>query len=78
MGMSRTGRPMAEITETRTGNWLVECACGFAENLGPHAGLSLAKDFLRYHIRGCSVVTNTRNIGFETNAQRWREAGGIA
>jgi hypothetical protein len=58
-----------EITETRTGNWLVECPCGWHDNLGRYASLSIAKDHVRHHMRQCPVPRGRTKIGYETNAQ---------
>jgi hypothetical protein len=64
-----------EITETRVGTWRVECPCGWHDDLGRYASLSIAKDHARYHMRHCPVVRDQRKIGYETNAQRWAERG---
>jgi hypothetical protein len=64
-----------EITETRVGTWRVECPCGWHDDLGRYASLSIAKDHARYHARHCPQISGRKTIGYETNAQRWAERG---
>lgn len=64
-----------EVTETRTGMWVIECPCGWFDSLGKHASLSIARDHARFHMRHCPVVRDQRKIGYETATQAWRERG---
>lgn len=69
--------PIIEITETRTGDWIIEAPCGWHQNFGPGLGLSLAKEYARYHRNRCPKCrVRSGKIGYETATQAWREQEG--